>query len=302
MKIAAISMTRNDDFRLEAWKSYYEEYKKEITQHIVVDNGSSKEYIEALRMAFPESTILELGYNGGCTGAYNAGIREALKNPDIDAILLVGNDVRIEKGSISKLYEVLFSNKSIGMVAPVLLKKNSRIIESFGSTLNLRNGYSKAIFGNQPLSEVGEKTLEVGLVPGGANLSTRHFYEDDGVGLQDENLFMYCDERDMALRAMKKGLKIIATSKAISWHQHINRMGSQGDPRAQYLMARNYIYVANKHFPKKTKYIEIILRLVRQTALFFRDIRINARRIQYYYYLKGVVAGLKNNMDNSFMG
>lgn len=302
MKIAAISMTMNDDFRLSAWKSYYDEYKDEISEHIIVDNGSTQEYQDLLHDTFPTSTIIELGYNGGCTGAYNAGIRKALTNPIIDAILLIGNDVRIEKGGLTKLYGILFSNPEYGMIAPVLLKKDSQIIECFGSTLNLKNGDAKGIYSKQPITEIGKKTMEVGLVPGGANLSKRIFYEPEGVGLQDENLFMYCDERDMALRAKKKGYLTIATSEALSWHQHIDRIGNLRDPRTEYLRARNYIYVANKHFSKKTKYIELIMRLTRQTALYFRDIRIKERRIQYYYYLKGVVAGLRNNMDNSLMG
>ena len=79
MKIAAITLTRNDDFRLVPWKMYFKDYKDELYEHIVVDNGSTPEYQRKLREAFPDSTHIELGYNGGCTGAYNAGIRHALQ-------------------------------------------------------------------------------------------------------------------------------------------------------------------------------------------------------------------------------
>lgn len=44
MKIAAITLTRNDDFRLVPWKMYFQEYKDELYEHIVVDNGSTPEY------------------------------------------------------------------------------------------------------------------------------------------------------------------------------------------------------------------------------------------------------------------
>ena len=70
MKIAAITLTRNDDFRLVPWKMYFKDYKDELYEHIVVDNGSTPEYQRKLREAFPDSTHIELGYNGGCTGAY----------------------------------------------------------------------------------------------------------------------------------------------------------------------------------------------------------------------------------------
>ena len=53
MKIAAITLTRNDDFRLVPWKMYFQEYKDELYEHIVVDNGSTPEYQRKLREAFP---------------------------------------------------------------------------------------------------------------------------------------------------------------------------------------------------------------------------------------------------------
>lgn len=94
MKIAAVTLTRNDDFRLVPWKMYFQDYKDELYEHIVVDNGSTPEYQRKLREAFPDSTHIELGYNGGCTGAYNAGIRHALQNPEIDTVMLIGNDIK----------------------------------------------------------------------------------------------------------------------------------------------------------------------------------------------------------------
>lgn len=301
MKVAAVSLTRNDDFRLPFWMDYYDEYKDEIYEHIVVDNGSNAEYLSLLKKAFPNSTIIELGYNGGCTGAYNAGIRHALQNPDIDAILLIGNDVKIERGGITKLYKLLYSDEKIGMVGPVVLKKDSDIIDWFGFHLNYKNGISKGLYSKRRIVDVGEQTIEVSYVAGGANMSRREFYEEEGVGLQDENLFMYGDERDMAIRASLKGYKEVATSEVKSWHQHIDKIGNHRDPRTSYLVARNHIYIGKKYFSKYVQYKELSYCLLIQIILFIRDIVAKERRKHFYYYLKGVWAGLKNNMDNTIM-
>ena len=59
MKIAAITLTRNDDFRLVPWKMYFKDYKDELYEHIVVDNGSTPEYQRKLREAFPDSTHID---------------------------------------------------------------------------------------------------------------------------------------------------------------------------------------------------------------------------------------------------
>ncbi len=43
MKIAALTVKRNDDYKLSQWMSYYDEYKSEINYHIIIDNASTEE-------------------------------------------------------------------------------------------------------------------------------------------------------------------------------------------------------------------------------------------------------------------
>ena len=164
MKIAAVTLTRNDDFRLVPWKMYFQDYKDELYEHIVVDNGSTPEYQRKLREAFPDSTHIELGYNGGCTGAYNAGIRHALQNPEIDTVMLIGNDIKIERGGVT----------------PVLLKKDSDTVELFGTMINMKTGKSRQLYHNSPLSDVKETSQVVSCVPGGLNMSKSMFYMQGG--------------------------------------------------------------------------------------------------------------------------
>lgn len=306
MKIAVVSITRNDDFRVEHWKQYFEEYKDELYMHIVVDNGSSYEYINHLKKTFPNSIIIELGFNGGCTGAYNAGIKYALKDPEIDAIALIGNDVRIEKGGLTKLYKLLYSNTEYGMVGPVILKKDSDIIENFGYSLNPRTGLPTILNLNRNISELIGKTMEVGYVAGGANISKRSFYEEDGVGLQDENLFMYGDERNMALRANSKGYKEMVTSTVLAWHQHINnqnqeKKGGERNSVVGYLIARNFVYTQKLFFTRRITYQISGYLILRAIAVFLKHITSKSRRQYFYNYLKGMRAGLRGDMDNTFI-
>lgn len=298
MKIAAISLTRNDNLRLEAWKSYYKEYKNEISEHIVVDNGSTKEYIETLHLTFPESKIIELGYNGGCTGAYNAGIREALKDPAIDAILLVGNDVKFEPGGLTELYKCLFSNDKYGMVGPVLLKKDSDIVESCGININLKKGSSYALERDKLYSEINHKEKVVSCVPGGANLSKADMYRS--VGLQDENLFMYCDELDMSIRMSNEGFVEVVLPRIKCWHQHVNYNNKRSrNPYTRYLMGRNYVYLAKKHFNKSLFIKDFARRFMVQFGIMLKHLGNNEYRKNFKNYVGGMLAGLKSNMDNS---
>lgn len=246
MKVAAIVITYNDDYKIKEWVEHHQSYKDELFHHIIVDNGSKPQYLEMIEKSFPDSHIIKRSTNGGCTGAYNDGIRFALSNQEIDAIMLIGNDIKLEPGSIIKLSDFLNSNSQYGMVAPVLLAKDSEVIDDFGCKVS-KTLYMQPYDVGKNISEV--KTIErvVESVTGGMNMAIRAFYEN--VGLQDENLFMYSDEVDMAIRAKKAGFKMAVTGEVKSWHQHINPIKANSrNGYSTFLINRNKIYLGYKHF------------------------------------------------------
>lgn len=158
--------------------------------------------------------MIERKTNGGCTAAYNDSLRYALQDKDVDAILIFGDDVRFAKGAISELHTFLYSDEKLGMIALVMLRKDSEIIENYGVNMSLFSTqflYSEREYSNNLPDMI------VDVVPGGASMSKRFFYEK--VGLQGEVLFMYCDERNMSYRTKRTGFSAVVTAKA--WHQHI---------------------------------------------------------------------------------
>ena len=52
----------------------------------------------------------------------------ALADKNVDAILLIGNDIRLPAGELTKLYHFLYRDEGLGMVAPVVLKKDSDVL------------------------------------------------------------------------------------------------------------------------------------------------------------------------------
>lgn len=238
-KIAAVTMTYNDGYKIKEWRHWYDEVKDEIDLYIVVDNGSDREYLNQVRESFSDAVLIERTTNGGCTAAYNDGIRYALQDKSVDAIMLFGNDVRFEKGSLKVLYDYLYSDERLGMVGPILLQKNSDIIDSFGVSKSL----SRIRHGEKYSPDL--ENMIVFYVPGGANMAKRIFYEN--VGLQDENLFMYGDERDMAIRGQRKGFLEGVTASAKAWHQHISNPVKSVRINTSYMQGRNFVYLCKKH-------------------------------------------------------
>jgi len=247
MKVAGISVAYNDDYKLEEWAQYYDEYKDELYMHIIVDNGSEHSFLLKLETVFPKATIIKRKSNGGSTAAYNDGIKLALRDNTVDSILLIGNDVKLKKGSIGELHKLLFSNNFFGLVAPVLLKKNSEEIEDFGCFITKSLHLKPQFVGEKVTSKNLPITVEVEAVTGGMNMGKRILYET--IGLQDEALFMYSDEVDFGLRIKKSNFMTLVTRRAIAWHQHINpNNGKVRNCYSSFLMRRNKGYLAYKHF------------------------------------------------------
>lgn len=297
MKIAAVTITYNDDYKFREWFEYYNDYKDELFVHIIVDNNSNKAYLNKVKETFVTSHVIERKSNGGCTGAYNDGIKYALSLPDVDAIMLVGNDVRLKKGATDVLQKSLFSNEQLGMVSPILLSKNSDIVEDFGCTIS--NTLMMLEYGvGLKLNEVKDNLNYCEAVPGGMNMAKREFYEK--VGLQDDNLFMYSDEVDMGLRAKKCGFTMAAISEAVSWHQHINKdtNTNRRDPYTKYLAGRNKVYVAKKHFGLlRVVYVFLFYVFGSLYKILINLIKGNFYQIKEYFWLIfGAVMGLLGNM------
>ena len=245
MKIAGVSMTYNDGYKLKEWIEHYNEYGKELDYYVVVDNGSCEEYVELLEKAFKDVVLIKRTSNGGCTAAYNDGIKYILENTDADAIVIIANDFKIKEGCFKIMYDYLYSDDMLGLVSTAVLSIDSTIVENYGHEVDKYNVIE--LEKGKDLSELNPKRKYTDLLTGGFYMAKRQFYED--VGLQDEKLFMYGDELDTSIRTKKAGYKAGVTCETYGWHWHINeKNASIRKPASDYLIARNRIYVSRKHY------------------------------------------------------
>ena len=297
MRVAVITVTRNDIYRFEEWCQYYEEYKRDVFLHIIVDDASDIEYYKKVKEYFRDSIIIRRENNGGSNAAINDAIRYILNNEeDIDAVFVLDNDIKLKEGCIKELYNYLYSDDRLGMVGPIVLKKDSDIIEDFGVKLTLFD----AIFinaGDRLESISKDKTMYVDVVPGGVNMCRLSYYKN--IGLQDETIFMYCDERDMAFRAQNAGLVNGVTSSAVVWHQHKYSPPVGKRLRSLFLLSRNRIYLQNKHKGFWAALILFLWNSIIITLVAIKHIGNTAKRKDYQEKMRGNMAGLMGNMDNS---
>lgn len=294
MNIAALVVCYNDGYKINEWEENYQFYKDSLYRLIIIDNGSEKQFINEVKRRFTEATIIENGENRGCTGAYNAGIKLALDDKNVDAIMLIGNDMKIVSQSVIKLAAALENDKEIGMVSPVLLNKDSQIIADAGCELLYNFVMRPRCVGQIYKKEIIPNKFSMALT-GGMNLASRKFYEE--VGLQDETLFMYSDEADMGIRAYKKGFKLKVIPDAVAWHQHINPQKRERRlPYSSYLIVRNKVYLGRKHYGKLRSFNIFLYFIIQQSLLLLRNKLKRRNILNEKYALLGAWNGLKGDM------
>ena len=288
-----MTLTRNDWHCLEQWRKFYEGYAAALDWHIVVDNASVPEYRQKIQKLFPQSVHLQREVNGGTTGAYDTGIRWVLENhPEVDAIMLIANDIRISAADVGKLYDRLMRDPDTGAMAPVLLQRDDKTICAFGERLFDNFGLDRLHDGEafEPDRLPPEQPSEC--LPGGMCMVKTEVYRK--VGLQDESLFMYFDENEFFYRTTQAGYKLAALRDAVAAHCHIVTEGKGNDSGlAWFYINRNQLLLCRQYRDTAT-----VLHLFGKKALWtglkylisfiFRE---HAPKKAFYYYY-GLFCGL----------
>lgn len=295
MKVATITLYCNESFRLEPWISYYNDYRDSLYAHIIVNNGK-KEDTELLRNVFPNSIVL-YSRTTNMVASYNLAINYILESlPETDAIFQITNDLKLESGAVKVLHDMLFSDDKIGMVSPILLKKDSKEVEAYGIDIKTDSLLFEHLDFGKDLDEIEKGDRFCSGLPGGCFMTKTSVYKE--IGLQDEKLFMYGDEIDIDLRCANAGYRLLATSNALSWHQHINYPGKKTiNPRGYFFSGRNYIYLARKHFSTvvvvKTFFSRLTSAFVSLAACIYHKKSKDEFKCAFAF-LKGVFNGLFN--------
>ncbi|NQV07047.1 glycosyltransferase family 2 protein, partial [bacterium] len=190
----------------------------------VVDNGSGEEDVAQLRAGTP--LVLESGGNLGYAGGNNVGIRAALED-GADAIWILNPDAEPMPRSLQWMVRVLGKHEKAGIVGCRILegKADFPTIQSQGGRIDWAAG------GRSILMRRGERAnhlmrggvQEVNFAPGASFVVRREVLEE--IGLLPERYFMYFEETEFCVDAVKAGWKVMVTPWADVVHTS-DRVGS----------------------------------------------------------------------------
>jgi GT2 family glycosyltransferase len=184
---------------------------------LVVDNASTDGSAESIRKLHPDVEVLALSENRRFSGGNNAGIRHALEH-GAEALLLLNNDTTVDPGYLEPLLECLFSDPSIGIVAPkIYYHSQPDRLWYAGGSISFWTGSMKHVGIREYDNGQHDTPGETDYATGCCFLTRRELVAE--IGLLDESYYMYTEDADWCMRARRAGYRVVYEPRARVWHR-----------------------------------------------------------------------------------
>ena len=151
--------------------------------------------------------------NYGFSEGNNIGIKFSLQMLNPDYILLLNNDTIMDKNSLTELVSFAYDNKKVGIVGPkVCYYDDPNKIAYIGHKVNLCSGRI-----SDPKVKCPSSPLKIDYVVGCGLLIKSDVIKN--IGMLDPDYFLYYEDVDLCLRALKSGYEIYYLPSARIWHK-----------------------------------------------------------------------------------
>ncbi len=210
---------------------------------VVLDNGSTDGTPDAVRQAFPEVHVQELGGNRGYAAGNNVALRMALEQ-GMEGVFLLNNDTLVDPGCLTAMLETAQVQPRVGAVGPLVWAwPPAQGIWALGGEICWDRAYTiHREAGRMAPSQ--RHPHPVAFVPGCGILLRREALE--AVGGFDERYFMYWEETDWCQRARRSGFSVWVDPRAQMWHKAPLRSDDL-PPTTLYYMTRNRLLFFWEH-------------------------------------------------------
>lgn len=210
-----------------------------------VDNGSTDGSREIVRDEFPDARLIALPQNLHYARGTNAGMEEALRDPDCEFIVPLNNDTRVDPEWLAALIRAADDARVGSVAAKLLLMDHPDVLNSAGLWIT-RDG--AAVDRGWLQKDEGQFDLDADVFgpSGGAALYRRDALET--VGLFDADFVAYLEDVDLAWRIRLGGFAARFAPGAIVYHKH-SASSSPNSPWKTYISERNRIWNLVQNYP-----------------------------------------------------
>ncbi len=231
---------------------------------VVVDNGSQKEFKIPTKLKSDKLELIRTDNNIGFTGGNNLGMSHAVKHYNSDYFLLLNSDTTVTKEFLDELFLSIQGEDRGIAVSKIYFEKGcefhqksykkdelGKVIWFAGGTIDWPNltafhrGVDEVDYGQF------DNLSQTDFATGCCMLIKRELIE--GVGILDKRYFLYLEDVDYSIRAIKKGYKIIFCPKSVIYHKNAGSTGGSGSSVHEYYQTRNRILFFLKYSPLRYK-------------------------------------------------
>ncbi|MDD8018328.1 MAG: glycosyltransferase family 2 protein [Bacteroidota bacterium] len=300
LSVAAVVLNWNQvDETIECVKSLLESSHPDL-KIVIVDNASSDDSVEVLAKTFPLIPLIQNSRNAGYAGGNNLGIKWAIDH-DAEYVLVLNNDVTVDKQLVKELLATVKKNDRVGIVTSKVYYKDDpeRIFSGAGKIIHWRcTGVNRGkMFGR--FSQHNTEHL-VDYICGVLFLARVEVFKT--IGLLDERFFMYFEDLEFSMRVSSKYL-IAYTPKAIAYHK--SGGGTRWSNYSEvylYYQTRNRFWVFEKEPTYYRMYVimfTLFITIAKSIAILFS---VFERKGQTWKQLNALWKGLKDGMKILLFG
>lgn len=203
-----------------------EDYTYEL---IIADNGSTDNSCNIAVQTYPwiksVRSSKNLGFGGGC----NLGAKHAKGN----VLIFVNSDAWMDRYSADVLVTIILSNPNVGAIGPVILKPNSRIVDSMGGHIVRYLGVAPAIGSGRYWTGPRKDDSDVPYVSGALLATPKNVFIESG-GF-DPLIFLYHEEVDYCWRLRLRGFKVKVVLSSTAFHAGSSIVSKVGIERSQFM-------------------------------------------------------------------
>lgn len=262
---------------------------------LVVDNGSEDRTPARVRGTFPGMELIENGRNLGYAGGNNVGIRHALEK-GAEYVILLNNDTVVDREFARELLAVAQRDPEIGMVtSKIYFHDRPDVLWFAGGEFSMWTGRSTHAGYGQPDRGQFDRIEDIGRPCGCSLLVTRRFLED--VGWMDEDLFLYGEEIEWALRGGRMGYRCVLAPRSKVWHRISAGMGGSTGGGHYYYAVRNTLRTLKRYAPFRFPPLDGV-RLVLVASVFAASLF--TMGVDKRSGLGNIAAGIRDYLRGSF--
>lgn len=235
-------------------------YAKDLPFIVIVDNASKKTSL-LNQIDYPKLKIICNQENVGFGRANNIGVNWVLENIFFDYLLLLNNDTLITEDVFEKLVPPFIKDSKIGITTCKTFYESKRdYIWYGGASFNKIKGFPEINdFNSKPTSHGADKSKYVTFVSGCCMMFSKKSIES--LKGFDDDIFMYCEDLELSLRASKNQIKMYYTANTFIYHKVQGSIVKNRDsnifsgvdpsnPAAMFVyrnMRSNQYYIMRKH-------------------------------------------------------